>query len=47
MQRHLNEVMIMYKFVSLLLIREIDEKMLKTFEYIIVYICLNVIDFEQ
>ena len=47
MQRHLNEIMMMHKFVSSLSIKKIDEKMLRTFKYVTIYICLNVIDFEQ
>ena len=47
MQRHLNEVMIMHKFVSSLSMKEINEKMLRTFEYVTACICLNVIDFKQ
>ena len=47
MQRHLNEVMMMHKLASFLSVKEINEKMLKTSEYVTVYICLNVIDFEQ
>ena len=47
MQCHLNEVMMMHKLVSLLSMKKINEKMLRTFEYVTVCICLNVIDFEQ
>ena len=37
----------MHKFASFLSIKEINDKMLKTFEYVIICICLNIIDFEQ
>ena len=47
MQRYLNDIMMMHKFASFLSIRRINDKMLRTFEYITVCICLNVIDFEQ
>ena len=47
MQRHLNDIMMMHKFVSFLSIKKINDKMLRTFEYVIIYICLNVIDFER
>ena len=46
MQRYLNDIMIMHKLASSLSIRRIDDKMLKTSEYVTIYICLNVIDFE-
>ena len=47
MQRHLNDIMMMHKFVSFLSIKRVDDKMLKTFEYVTACICLNVINFEQ
>ena len=46
MQHHLNNIMMMHKFVSFLSIRKINDKILKTSEYIIVCIYLNIIDFE-
>ena len=47
MQHYLNEIMMMHKLVSFLSMKEVNEKMLKTFEYVTICICLNVIDFEQ
>ena len=46
MQRHLNKIMMMHKLASSLSMKEVDGKMLRTFKYITVCICLNVIDFE-
>ena len=46
-QRHLNKVMMMHKFASFLLMKEVNEKMLRTFEYVTACICINVINFKQ
>ena len=47
LQHYLNNIMMIYRLISLLLIREINDKMLKTSKYVMTYVCIDVIDFEQ
>ena len=47
MQRHLNKIIMMHKLVSLLSMKEVNEKMLRTFKYVIICLYLNVVDFKR
>ena len=47
LRRHLNNIMMIHKLISSLPVREINDKMLKTSKYVMTYICIDVINFEQ
>ena len=47
LRHHLNDIMMIHKLISSFSVREIDDKMLKTSKYVMIYVCIDVIDFEQ
>ena len=47
LRRHLNDIMMIYRLISPFLVRGVNNKMLRTSKYVMIYVCIDVIDFEQ